>query len=114
MRSRDMAQRAHDAIVEQWHRQVSKIAWTQTSLLPAPDACRRPRACRTWRTATWWWRPLWERLDAKQALVRELEAVLRPEAALASNTSSLSVTAIAVALHNPRRMAGLHFSTRYR
>ena len=50
-----------------------------------------------------------ERLDAKQALLRELEAVLRPDAALATNTSSLSVTAIGSALQRPQRFAGLHF-----
>ncbi len=50
-----------------------------------------------------------ERLDAKQALLRELEGVLRPDAALATNTSSLSVTALAAALQRPQRFAGLHF-----
>ena len=50
-----------------------------------------------------------ERLDAKQALLRELEGLLRPDAALATNTSSLSVTAIGAALQRPGRFAGLHF-----
>lgn len=50
-----------------------------------------------------------ERLEAKQALMRELEAVVRPDALLATNTSSLSVTAIAAALQRPQRFAGLHF-----
>ena len=50
-----------------------------------------------------------ERLDAKQALLRELEGLLRPDAALATNTSSLSVTAIGAALQRPQRFAGLHF-----
>ena len=50
-----------------------------------------------------------ERLDAKQALLAQLEAVLAPDAVLASNTSSLSVTAIAAGLQRPQRMAGYHF-----
>ena len=50
-----------------------------------------------------------ERLDVKQQLFRELEAVVAPTATLATNTSSLSVTAIAAALRHPGRFAGCHF-----
>lgn len=50
-----------------------------------------------------------ERLDAKQALFRELEGVVSPQCALVSNTSSLSVTAIASACSHPERVAGYHF-----
>ena len=50
-----------------------------------------------------------ERLDAKQALFAALEAVVRPDAVLATNTSSLSVTAIAAGLQRPERLAGFHF-----
>jgi 3-hydroxybutyryl-CoA dehydrogenase len=50
-----------------------------------------------------------ERLDAKQDLFARLEAVVGPEAILATNTSSLSVTAIAAGLQRPQRLAGLHF-----
>ncbi len=50
-----------------------------------------------------------ERLDAKQTLFAALEAVVRPDTVLATNTSSLSVTAIAAALQRPERLAGFHF-----
>lgn len=50
-----------------------------------------------------------ERLDVKKALFAELEGVVAPKAVLASNTSSLSVTAIAAALKHPQRFAGYHF-----
>ncbi len=50
-----------------------------------------------------------ERLDAKQALFAELESMLKPDAVLATNTSSLSVTAIAAKLTRPERVAGFHF-----
>ena len=50
-----------------------------------------------------------ERLDAKQSLFSELEAVVRNDAILATNTSSLSVTAIGAALKRPERLAGFHF-----
>ncbi|WP_029009022.1 3-hydroxyacyl-CoA dehydrogenase PaaH [Azospirillum halopraeferens] len=45
----------------------------------------------------------------KTALFAELEGVVGPDAILATNTSSLSVTAIAAALARPERVAGLHF-----
>jgi 3-hydroxybutyryl-CoA dehydrogenase len=50
-----------------------------------------------------------ENLEAKQALLGELEAVLGPECILATNTSSLSVTSIAARLKTPQRFAGFHF-----
>ncbi|MEV6997313.1 3-hydroxyacyl-CoA dehydrogenase [Streptomyces sp. NPDC093982] len=50
-----------------------------------------------------------ERLDVKQELFRELEGVVDEDCLLATNTSSLSVTAIGGALDNPGRFVGLHF-----
>ena len=50
-----------------------------------------------------------ERLDVKKSLFAELEGIVGPEAVLASNTSSLSVTAIAAGLKRPQRVAGYHF-----
>ena len=50
-----------------------------------------------------------EQLEAKQRLFAELEHQVREDALLASNTSSLSITAIASVLHHRDRMLGLHF-----
>ncbi len=50
-----------------------------------------------------------ETLPAKQSLFAALEAVVSPETVLATNTSSLSVTAIAGGLKHPERVVGLHF-----
>ena len=50
-----------------------------------------------------------EDLQAKRELFRALEAVVGPECLLATNTSSLSVTAIAAACQRPERVGGLHF-----
>ncbi len=50
-----------------------------------------------------------EQLDAKQRLMRELESIVGPECILATNTSSLSVTAIAAACGDPGRVVGWHF-----
>ncbi len=50
-----------------------------------------------------------EKLDIKKSLFSELEKVLSPSAILVTNTSSLSVTAIAAALQRPAQFAGYHF-----
>ncbi|MFD8201995.1 3-hydroxyacyl-CoA dehydrogenase [Streptomyces sp. NPDC003470] len=50
-----------------------------------------------------------ERLDVKQELFRALEDVVADDCLLATNTSSLSVTAIGGALRVPGRLVGLHF-----
>ncbi|PSJ45670.1 3-hydroxyacyl-CoA dehydrogenase [Zobellella endophytica] len=50
-----------------------------------------------------------ERLEVKQQLFRELEAICGEQTMFASNTSSISITAIGAALARPERLAGLHF-----
>ncbi|RGC66503.1 3-hydroxybutyryl-CoA dehydrogenase [Micromonospora sp. MW-13] len=50
-----------------------------------------------------------EHLDLKQRLFAELDGICRPEAILATNTSSLSVTEISVATGRPNQVIGIHF-----
>jgi len=50
-----------------------------------------------------------EDLSAKRTLMRTVEDVLGPHALLASNTSSISITALGAALRRPERFVGLHF-----
>lgn len=50
-----------------------------------------------------------ERLDIKKSLFAELEGIVSATAVLATNTSSLSVTAIAAGLKRPQQFAGYHF-----
>ena len=50
-----------------------------------------------------------EDLAVKQALFADLEKVVAPDCVLATNTSSLSPTAIAAGLSHPARLVGLHF-----
>ncbi len=50
-----------------------------------------------------------ERLDIKRELFSQLENIVAPDCILASNTSSLSITAIAQACERPERVAGYHF-----
>ena len=50
-----------------------------------------------------------ENLDAKRQLFADLEAVVADDCILASNTSSISVTAIGARLRLPQRLVGMHF-----
>jgi 3-hydroxybutyryl-CoA dehydrogenase len=50
-----------------------------------------------------------ENLEAKRSLFAELEAIVDTRCILATNTSSISVTAIAARLRHPERLAGMHF-----
>ncbi|SCL18497.1 3-hydroxyacyl-CoA dehydrogenase [Micromonospora nigra] len=50
-----------------------------------------------------------EHLDLKQRIFAELDRVCKPEAILATNTSSLSVTEISVATARPNQVVGIHF-----
>lgn len=50
-----------------------------------------------------------ENLDAKRKLFADLEDIVGDECILATNTSSISVTAIGAKLRRPQRLAGMHF-----
>lgn len=50
-----------------------------------------------------------ERLELKQALFSQLAEICSPSTLLTSNTSSISITAIAAGIKHPERVAGLHF-----
>ncbi|GAA3135525.1 3-hydroxybutyryl-CoA dehydrogenase [Kribbella aluminosa] len=50
-----------------------------------------------------------ERLELKREIFAALDKIVREDAILATNTSSLSVTEISVATQRPRRVVGMHF-----
>ena len=50
-----------------------------------------------------------ERLDVKRELLARLEALVAADCVLASNTSSLSITALARDMRHPERLVGMHF-----
>ena len=52
---------------------------------------------------------VFEDFDLKRSVLTQLDALLRPDAIIASNTSSLSVSALASSTRNPGRVIGLHF-----
>lgn len=52
---------------------------------------------------------VYENLELKQRIFRELDAVMKPGAILASNTSALDIDAIAAVTSRPEAVLGLHF-----
>ena len=50
-----------------------------------------------------------EVLDVKKSIFKELDELCKPETILASNTSSISITAIASATKRPEKVLGMHF-----
>src|SRR6185503_10280085 len=52
---------------------------------------------------------IFENLEAKRALFSRLESIAKPNAILATNTSSLKLIDIATALKQPSRLVGIHF-----
>ena len=50
-----------------------------------------------------------ENLDIKKKIFAELDALCKPETILATNTSSISITAIASATKRPDKFVGMHF-----
>jgi 3-hydroxybutyryl-CoA dehydrogenase len=50
-----------------------------------------------------------EHLDLKREIFQRLDGIVRPDAVLATNTSSLSVTEISAATSHPGRVIGMHF-----
>jgi len=103
------AKKAVGAIVAQWDRLVEKGRLDPaqrdayaTQLRPV-EALSELQGCDLVIEA------IVEKLDVKRQLFKDIEEVVSPDAVLATNTSSLSVTAIAAGLRHPGRFAGFHF-----
>lgn len=52
---------------------------------------------------------VFERLDVKHEVFRELDRLARPDAVLSTNTSALPITAVASVVSDPSRVVGTHF-----
>jgi 3-hydroxybutyryl-CoA dehydrogenase len=50
-----------------------------------------------------------EQLELKTQVLKEVDAALRPQVILASNTSSISITQLAAQTSRPERFIGMHF-----
>jgi len=100
---------ARQALADTWQKLVSKgkleatVLETYLARLSSADNLSALSGCHLVVEA------IVEKLDVKQRLFADLEAIVDPLTVLATNTSSLSVTAIGAALKRPAQFAGFHF-----
>lgn len=52
---------------------------------------------------------IYENLDAKHTLLKDIEPILKPDTLIATNTSSLKLEDLDTVMNNPQRLVGLHF-----
>ncbi|TAL77824.1 MAG: 3-hydroxyacyl-CoA dehydrogenase [Burkholderiaceae bacterium] len=100
---------ALDTLQKMWEKLVGKGKITSEL---ARDSLARVKACsdlKAMAKAGLVVEAIVERLDVKRQLFQQLEEVVAPDCILVSNTSSLSITAIAAACKLPARVAGYHF-----
>ncbi|MGO1308915.1 MAG: 3-hydroxyacyl-CoA dehydrogenase [Kluyvera intermedia] len=107
--SADAITRAIDGIAQRLDSRISrgKISAEQAQMLlaritPATELNQLAEAQLVIEAAS-------ERLEIKQALFSQLAEICSPSTLLTSNTSSISITAIAAGIKHPERVAGLHF-----
>jgi 3-hydroxyacyl-CoA dehydrogenase/enoyl-CoA hydratase/carnithine racemase len=109
----DLDQARVDSGVSYVHAEIDKLA--SRGRLSA-DAASRQKALVTgsvskdgFADADFVIEAVFERLDVKKQVFAEVEAIVRPDCVLFTNTSSLSVTAMAADLAHPERVVGFHF-----
>jgi len=105
----EAVQRAVQEIGAQWDRLSQKGRMDAAAVAAAKARLRPAAALQEFADCELVVEAVVERLDVKQALFTQLEAIVAPDAVLATNTSSLSVTALAHGLQRPQRVAGYHF-----
>jgi len=103
------AEKAREAIAAQWDKLVAKgrlqaaVASSCKSRLSIASTLADLADCELIVEA------IVEQLEVKKSLFAELENRVSPGTVLVSNTSALSITAIAAELKHPERLAGFHF-----
>ncbi|HEY1623080.1 MAG TPA: 3-hydroxyacyl-CoA dehydrogenase NAD-binding domain-containing protein [Streptosporangiaceae bacterium] len=109
----DVDQARLDAGVGHVHAEIAKLA-SRGRL--SPDAAARLTALVTgslskdaFADADFVIEAVFEEMKVKQQVFAEVEAVVRPDCVLATNTSALSVTEMAAGLAVPSRLVGFHF-----
>ena len=105
----DAITRAREALFSQWDKLQAKGRLSEAEVQANKQRLREAPALADLAGCDLVVEAVVERLDVKQRLFTELEALVGPDTVLVSNTSSLSVTAIAAALQRPQRFAGYHF-----
>jgi 3-hydroxybutyryl-CoA dehydrogenase len=94
--------KAYDKLVEKGRMGAAEASLAHERLQPAASTAEL-------RDAALVVEAIVEDLDVKRALFAELEGIVGADCILATNTSSISVTAIAAGLQRPERLVGMHF-----
>ena len=100
---------ARTALFDQWNKLAAKGKLEPQQVQACKERLRMASALQDLADCTLVVEAIVERLDAKRTLFAELEGIVADTAVLATNTSSLSVTAIANGLKRPQQLAGFHF-----
>ena len=101
--------RARDAVFQQWDKLLDKGRLTTASVAAYKNRLFGASSLQDLARCDLVVEAVVEKLEIKKSLFTDLEKVLAPTAVLVTNTSSLSVTAIASALQRPGQFAGYHF-----
>jgi 3-hydroxybutyryl-CoA dehydrogenase len=102
-------ERSAAALAKVAARLVEKGKWSAADSARIQSAIDRATELDSLAACDWVIEAIVEDLGVKQSLFQSLETIVAPDAVLATNTSSLSVTAIAGKLQHPERFVGLHF-----
>jgi 3-hydroxybutyryl-CoA dehydrogenase len=102
------ALQAKQALVDQWDKLASKSKMDPAQAQACKDRVR-PSQLGEISDCALVVEAIVERLDVKQALFAQIEDIVADSAVLATNTSSLSVTAIGAGLKRPQQLGGFHF-----
>lgn len=101
-RGMDAIRRSLDRIVAKDRLSTGDAAATVARITPTTDLAAMAEADLVVEA-------VFERLDVKQDVFRSLDQICRPDAVLASNTSAIPITQLAVATGRPESVVGTHF-----
>ncbi len=105
----DAASKASQLIVEQWQKMLSKEKLSAEQYQCAVESLQVVSSMQELAGCDLIVEAIVEKLDVKRSLFQQLDGIVSDNCILATNTSSLSVTAIAAGTKIPERVAGLHF-----
>jgi 3-hydroxybutyryl-CoA dehydrogenase len=105
----DLARRAIDRIGAALSRQVEKGKLSADARAQALSRLRAAERLEDAAGSDLAIEAIVENEQAKKAIFQQLDAILPPHAILASNTSSISITALAACTRRPAQFIGMHF-----
>ncbi len=102
-------QRAMAGIDRNWSRSIEKGKRTPAEVESSRSLITLAQDIAAVRDADMVIEAVFEDLATKQGLLRDVDQLAAPEALLATNTSSISITQLAAATERPGRVIGMHF-----